>query len=108
MIDFYFFTHTIHDIHVMYTSTVAAQPVSDPILAALPVSLSDPILVVLPVGGPISAVLPRKLLCIFYLEHKTNDWVRSNPIFLSYRPTATFSGNYQETETSMVLAYNMP
>ena len=92
----------------MYTNTVAAQPVSDPILAALPVSLSDPILVVLPAGGPISAVLPRKLLHIFYLEHKTNDWVGSNSIFLSYGPTGTFAGNYQLTETHMVWACNMP
>ena len=49
----------------------------------------------------------RKLLRISYLEHKTNDWVRSK-VKLPCELTGTLSGNCQETETGMVRECHTP
>ena len=49
----------------------------------------------------------RKLLCICYLERKTNDWVRNKINFL-VGPRELSSGNCQETETCMVRACHTP
>ena len=48
-----------------------------------------------------------KLLCISYLENKTNDWVRSK-IKLHCGFTGTSSGNCQGMETCMVRACHTP
>ena len=48
----------------------------------------------------------RKLLRISYLEHKTNDWVRSKINF--FGSTGTSPGNCQETETCLFRACHTP
>ena len=50
----------------------------------------------------------KKLLHISYLEHKTNNWVRSKINFFCVCATGTSSGNSQEKETQMVWAYYAP
>ena len=49
----------------------------------------------------------RKLLCLPYLEHKSNDRVLSNTNFPA-GPQRTSSGNCQETDTCLVRACHTP
>ena len=49
-----------------------------------------------------------KLLNIFYLEHKTNNWVWSEFYFFVHWSTGTSSGNCQEMETCIVWACLTP
>ena len=50
----------------------------------------------------------RKLLCIFYLQHKTRDWVQSTINFHVGPQAGICSRNCQETDTCMVQARHTP